>query len=240
MTDELTADNKYSGWIDLGNINYGDDGAIGQKTLYFGDDIIFKRIWFRLIFEVYAEGNFAIGPILRDFSFRFVPVPNNKFQWKFTVKCEDEMLRKDGTVEPKTGLWLRNVLRNAWLTKSILQFEDYDASAEVALDTSMYDYPYDYLNSTDGTINVTPDTDNFPEIGRLRIGDEEILYFGKTKTSFTGCIRGARGTNAANHYAGEYVNMSYRVLTKNYEEQLIVANDPRQAEYLVTLELLEA
>ena len=51
----------------------------------------------------------------------------------------------------------------------------------------------------DSTINVTS-TDGWPEkYGLLKINDEIISYTGKTKTSFTGCLRGFSGVENLHH-----------------------------------------
>lgn len=57
-------------------------------------------------------------------------------------------------------------------------------------------------SSSATTINVV-DTTNFPSYGRLRVGSgisgtEQILYYAKTATSFTQCVRGDGVTTAGN------------------------------------------
>jgi len=47
---------------------------------------------------------------------------------------------------------------------------------------------------------ITVDSSNgFPTSGQIIIDDEIITYTGKTSTTFTGCIRGAKGTTATHH-----------------------------------------
>ncbi len=54
------------------------------------------------------------------------------------------------------------------------------------------------ITSSATTITVTS-TSNFPTTGRLIIENEQILYTGKTATTFTGCLRGDEYTTAATH-----------------------------------------
>ena len=47
-------------------------------------------------------------------------------------------------------------------------------------------------------------TTNFPASGTLQLGSEQITYTGKLSDRFTGCTRGANGTTAQAHTAGDY------------------------------------
>ena len=47
-------------------------------------------------------------------------------------------------------------------------------------------------------------TTNFPATGTLQLGTEQITYTGKLSDRFTGCTRGANGTTAIAHTAGDY------------------------------------
>lgn len=223
-TGELTSTTT---WTDLGNADYSADGAITTKTFFFGDAVTFKKLWFR----AKLEGGGSNTPSFYDHVFAYLPMPDYKLEWKLAVKCIDEQSRKDQTKEPKTALWIRNYLQQSWLTKSILSFEDYDASVE--------DYVSGSLTAANTTITVQNSTDGFPEIGRLLIDTEEIFYTGKTKTTFTGCTRGARGTNKATHSDGTTISMNHRVIIRDYQEELILANDPNSAEYVIQLTLSE-
>ena len=227
LTGTTNAASDSTGWQTLGSASFTADGAITQKTLYFGDAVLFKKIWFR----VKLEGSGSNTPVLYDFVLTYLPMPDYRLKWDFTVKCEDEIQRKDQSKEPKSGIWLRNMLQKSWLTKSILTFEDFDASA--------YDSVSGSLTATGTTITVTNNTDQFPEAGRIVIGTEEIFYTGKTKKTFTGCSRGARGTNKVAHSDTAPITMEHRVIIRNYQEELIIANEPTKAEYLVTLTLSE-
>jgi len=60
------------------------------------------------------------------------------------------------------------------------------------------------LTASATTINVGSTTD-FLAMNTIWIDDEEILFTGKTATSFTGVSRGANGTKAASHTSGRAV-----------------------------------
>ena len=47
-------------------------------------------------------------------------------------------------------------------------------------------------------------TSDFPATGTLQLGTEQITYTGKLSDRFTGCTRGANGTTAIAHTAGDY------------------------------------
>ena len=47
-------------------------------------------------------------------------------------------------------------------------------------------------------------TSDFPATGTLQLGTEQITYTGKLSDRFTGCTRGANGTVAQAHTAGDY------------------------------------
>lgn len=230
ITVEYTTDELSSSvtWTVLGSASYAVDGAnVTSKKFYFGDAVTFKKIWIR----IKLEGDATTTPTYKDFIMEYLPLPDYKLNWQFTVKCIDEILRKDQSNEVKNGVWLRNFLRDSWVTKSILTYEDFDAAAEERVSGSLT------ISAT--TITVKGTTDNFPERGRVLIGSEEIQYNGRNKTQLLNCTRAARGTVASAHSDSDAVSLAYRVLIRNYSEQLVLANDPNKPEYRVTLDLAE-
>jgi hypothetical protein len=67
------------------------------------------------------------------------------------------------------------------------------------------------INASDTTITVVS-TDGFadgsepdPLKRTIKIGSEQIIYTGKTATTFTGCTRGANNTTPSPHYIGDVV-----------------------------------
>lgn len=230
-TDQLSSTMT---WTTLGTVSYQNDGAgIVQKTLYFGDAVVYKKMWIRVKLDLNDGGTSDLTktPTVTDCVLAYLPKPDQKMRWKFTVKCVDSLLRKDQTREPKRGLDIRNFLLQSWWTKSVLLFEDFDAGAKEDLLVMLT------LSTT--TIQVVDSTDNFPERGYLLIDQEYILYNGKTKKSFLNCTRGARGTVKASHLAGATVRAAHRVIIDDYQEQLVLANDPITEEYLATLTIFE-
>jgi hypothetical protein len=61
------------------------------------------------------------------------------------------------------------------------------------------------VSNTDTTLPVTSTT-GFSAVGSLILGAEIITYTGITATSFTGCTRGAAGSQNSSHLAGVAVN----------------------------------
>lgn len=59
-------------------------------------------------------------------------------------------------------------------------------------------------SADDATLNVTSTT-GFLNADYVWIGNEKILYTGKTGTTFTGCTRGYDDTTAVSHASGSYV-----------------------------------
>lgn len=53
--------------------------------------------------------------------------------------------------------------------------------------------------TSSATSITVDDTTNFPSMGRILIDNEQILYFNKTATTFTQCVRADGGTTAATH-----------------------------------------
>lgn len=61
-----------------------------------------------------------------------------------------------------------------------------------------------YLTDTDIIVYI-PDTSAFPDSGKLLIGNEIVSYTAKLSDRFTGVVRGAEGTTAQSHNAGDYL-----------------------------------
>lgn len=64
------------------------------------------------------------------------------------------------------------------------------------------------ISDTDNVIPVES-TNMYLNNDYLRIENEEILYTGKTDTTFTGCTRGVNGTTAIAHISGTSVYTAY-------------------------------
>jgi len=221
------SDDERTTWTEIGGVDYSiDGGAITSKAIPFPENTVAKKIWLK----VKLEGNGETTPVLRDVSIQYLPLPDYKQRWVLQVYCYDDIMLLDGkTREPKRGEELKNILKSAWWGKQVVDFHDIDY-AETTLDGD--------LAATATTITVAS-TAGFPERGRIRIDDEEILYTGKTATTFTGCTRGARGTTATSHSNGATVSNGYKVLITNYSEEAPVGANAKIEEAIVTLELRE-
>lgn len=225
---EASPSNSILDWTLLGTASYAVDGSTRVfKTLPFPAGIVGKKPWFRINFT----GDGTSSPELTDFTLEYLPMPDYKKQWAVHVNCGDEVKRLDGALVATVGRELRAMLETKWWTKSQLDFQDIDY-ATTQLDGS--------INETTTTITVdNHGTYDFPEQGRIRIDNEEILYTGKTPTTFTGCTRGARGTQAATHSDNSVVNNAYKVIITDIDERAPILNEDKNGEYIVGLSLRE-
>lgn len=215
-------------WVSLGTASASLDGTtVGDKTFFFPVGTTFKKIWFR----VKLEGDTTNTPTLTDFVMEFLPMTNYKKQWTMNINCADEVKRLDGSLVETTARELKSRIERMWMTKSVLDFQDLDY-ATTLLNGAISD-------KTATTITVDS-TASFPEQGRFRVDDEEVLYTGKTSTTFTGCIRGARGTRATTHSDNAVLNNAYRVLINSISEQVPILLEDKNVEYVVGLNIREA
>lgn len=213
-------------WTSLGTASFANEGAVSKKTLYFPAATSSRQIQLKIV----LNGDGSSTPTLYDFVVRFRPMGDDHYQVGLLLKCLDNMtLLNDVSKEPKRGLELRNKILAIKETKSIVKFEDIDYF-ETTLNGN--------INSASTIINVASTADA-PEIGRFRVDNEWITYKGKTATSFTGCVRGARGATQSSHNSGAKVSNIYDVLIVGYSETLPVLNDLKSREFYVQIKLIE-
>lgn len=216
-----------SDWTLLGTASYSvDGGTVTNKVLPFPVGTAPKRVWFR----VNLKSGGSNTPTMNDFTLEYLPIPDYKKEWVINVDCADDLKRLDGALVETTARELKSRLEKMWWTKSALDFQDLDYASTLVNDAT--------FDATETTITVDS-TYDFPEQGRLRVDDEEILYTGKTPTTFTGCTRGARGTRAATHADNSVINNAYRVLVLNYSSKSPILNEDKDLEYIVGLSLRE-
>ena len=214
-------------WVSLGTAN-----TVGQTSaaFYFASNIKSPFIQRKIILN--SDGSST--PVLKDCVFRFLLLPRDRQLWRLAVRCGDNMVLKDTeSKEPKYGEELRNLLRVTRWKNSIVDFEDYDYWETAINDATD-------ITASDTTITVDSVPSYAPEQGRFRIDNEEIFYTGKTRTTFTGCTRGARNTVAATHADDATVSTIYKVIITAYKEILPVSNKPEEREYIAQVTLLEA
>ena len=197
-----------------------------EKTFYFVANTASKKIQLRLT----LTGGGTNTPTLLDFIVRYLHLPEDKYRWILYLNCSDNLILLDGkTRESKRSSELRNLLKIADIKNQIVSFQDVDY-AETLLNGAL----------TDSATTITVDsTTKFPEQGRLKIEQEEILYTGKTSTTFTGCTRGARGTLAAAHADDTLISNGYNVIITDTSETNPVAPKVQTTETIVAVSLLE-
>lgn len=199
-----------------------------EKTLYFPNNINSKRIQLKLV----LTGGGTNTPTLYDFIVRFLPLPDNRFEWVFQLNCSDNLMLLDGkTKEEKRSSELRNLLVIARFNNQIVELQDVDF-AETAINDGAG------ITATATTITIDSTAD-FPEQGRIKIEQEEIIYTGKTALTFTGCARGVRGTQKATHANNTRVHNGYNVIITDVAEQSFVAPQAKITEALVKTILKE-
>jgi len=216
-----------STWVSLGDASYTiDGGVVINKTFFFGSSVIYNKIWFR----IKLEGGGSDTPTMNDIVMEYLPMPTYKKTWTLNVNCADSMKMLNGLLAVKTGRELKSRLEVAWWTKSLIDYQDMDYSTTI-------------LNGSH-TATVTTftvdSTAEFPEQGRLKVDDEEIFYTAKTPTTFTGVIRGARGTRAVAHSDNAVINNAYKVIITNLSTRVPIALQGDHLEYIVSLALREA
>lgn len=213
-------------WTSLGSASASVDGTtVRSKTLFFTSGVIFNKIWFR----IKLEGAATDTPTLNDIVMEYLPMPTYKKDWALNVNCADEVKTLAGRLVQTTGRELKGLLERSWWTKSTLDFQDFDYFTTL-LNGSLTN------SATTVTVDTTVDA---PEQGRLKVDDEEMFYTGKTSTTFTGLIRGARGTRAVAHSDNAVINNAYKVLITDMQTRVPIANEDKELEYTVALQLRE-
>lgn len=209
----------------LGTASFAVEGAASSKKFIFGSAIVSKKLMLKFI----LTGGGTDTPVVNDFSVRYVPFVNYTKQWQLRVNIGNDVKRLNGSLVQTVARELKGMLETAWWTKSILDYQDLDY-ATTTLNGS--------LTTSTATITVVT-TAGFPERGRLQIDNEQILYTGKTATTFTGLTRGARETKAAAHLDTTVVNNAYKVIISDFGYVPPILLEGRNLEYIVTLNLRE-
>ena len=211
-------------WVNIGSITPVSGET--ERILYFPNNTISKRIQLR--FTLTSSGSDT--PTLYSYVGRFLNMPDIRYYWTFRLDCRDKLTLLDGkTQEPKRSIELRNILLNAKVSKQVVELQDVDFS-ENQLNGA--------IASTDTTITVDS-TSDFPEQGRLKIDQEEILYTGLTAFTFTGCVRGARGTKATSHLDNARVHNGYNVILNSLSEINLVTATAKIDESILSIVVLE-
>lgn len=212
-------------WTSIGTVT---TAGSDNHTFLFPDNTKAKFIQLRI--TLYS-GDGTTTPILNDFVGRFLTLPDYKQAWDLDLKCIDNMqLFARTNKETKWGEDLRNLLRISKWKNNVVTFEDIDYF-ETLLNGS--------LTAVATTITVDEVPFDAPEIGRIKIDNEEIFYNGKSKTQFMNCTRGARGTVATTHADDAIVSNKYFVRVIGYSEYMPSFNSSSEREYVATIKLIE-
>lgn len=217
-----------SNFTSIGTASYANDGGISEKVILFPAGTVSKHIEVRV--TVTAGTSQATTPTLKDIVIRYRPIAEERYRWTLNLKCINNLELVDSqSEEPLRGQDLRNSLLVAKETKSTVDFEDVDFF-ETELNGA--------LTATATTINLKS-TANMPKKGRFKIDNEWITYTNRGAKRVTGCTRGARGTTKTTHTDGTTVSNLYKVLVRQYEEEVRVTNEAQAQEYYIKVQLEE-
>lgn len=207
----ITGFSGSTGWTSLGSIK-----TQSQLQEYVFRSIPtglkFKKIQFRF------SATTTLGYGIRKIIFRYLLVPDFKWQWNFTVNAfgdnpVEPLMLKDGTQSTQKVSALRGLIYDARATGIPVGLTDID----------QLDLNGTHSSSTT-TININT-TSLLKPFGFVKIDDEIIRYTGKTATTLTGCERGALGTAAAAHNDNAAVFAYYRVLVRTIQQERVEMDD---------------
>jgi len=212
----------------IGTASYTSDGGISEKVILFPSGTVSKQIDVKVTLT--SGTSQLTTPILKDIVVRYRPIAEERYRWTLNLKCTDNMELVDRqSEEPLRGIELRNSLLTAKETKSTVDFEDVDFFETELNET---------LSATDTTISLKS-TAGMPKKGRFKIDNEWITYTNRGANRVTGCTRGARGTTKATHSNGTAVSNLYKVLVKQYQEEIRNINEAQGNEFYIKVMLEE-
>lgn len=174
--------------------------------------ITFKKIQFRF------SATTTLGYGIRKLVFRYLLVPDFKWQWNFTINAFGDnpiepLMLKDGTKSTQKVSDLRGLVYSARSLGTPIGFTDID---QLDLNGA--------INNSVTTITLNT-TSLLKPYGFVKIDDEIIRYTGKTATTLTGCERGRLGTAAAAHSDNAAVFAYYRALLRTIQQEHVEMDD---------------
>jgi len=217
-------------WTSIGTITFAstDSGANTEETLFFPANTASRKVALRITLGTGGTNT----PTVQAITTRYLILGDNRFAWGMELMAYDKLMLLDGkTKETKYADELKQLLHVTKWKRQIVELQDVDYQETAINDGS---------GITSSATTVTVDnTDAFPEQGRLKIGQEEILYTGKQAKSFTGLTRGARGTQAASHSDNDIVSTKYDVLITSVSEITTPEAEATLREAVMRVNLLE-
>jgi hypothetical protein len=200
-----------SGWTSLGTIKTQSQlQEFVFRSIPAG--LTFKKIQFRFTATTTVGYGFA------KLIFRYLLVPDFKWQWNFTVNAfgdnpVEPLMLKDGSQSTQKVADLRGLLysaRSGGIPVGLTDIDQLDLNGA-------------HNNSvTTITVNTTA---LLKPSGFVKIDDEVIRYTGKTSTTLTGCERASLGTTAASHSDNAAVFAYYRALVRTVQQERIEMDD---------------
>lgn len=172
----------------------------------------FKKIQFRF------SGITTLGYGFKRIVFRYLLVPDFKWQWNFTVNAfgdnpVEPLLLKDSSKSTQKVSTIRGAIYSSRSSGTPIAFTDID---QLDLNGAH--------NASVTTMNINT-TALLKPSGFVQIDDEIIRYTSKTGTSITGCERGALGTTAASHADNAAVFPFYRAVVRKLMNERVEMDD---------------
>jgi hypothetical protein len=208
-----TYDGKaWSAYQTLGTItNAAANGRL--STLDASLSTVFKRVQFQIQLARTNVSNAA----LKFFNAEYILEPTYRRQWVMSALCQGQsdtplILADDTTVETNTAAQLREQLYQCRNSSFPILLQDIDTT----------------LLSQGGTLSsgapslTAVDTSVLPASGYIQMDSEIIQYAAKTATTLTGLTRGKFGTTAASHVDGSIINVVYRVVMSDIQNESVI------------------
>lgn len=141
LVDVFYRQNETDAWTSLGTI------TPSSRHLDFPNrGLLSKRLQLRFDFDFGAGHQ---PGVIRGFYVRYVVEPRVRRNWSMTLLAVDRIERNDGSMEPNTGLQLRDLLWDARADRKPLYFRDVDGSEYTVVVANVSEYQHN-VNTEDG------------------------------------------------------------------------------------------
>ena len=217
-----------SSFTSIGKLQYGTDGAILKKQLYFPSGMVTK-LW---NWKAILAGPGTTTPTLKDVTFEYRPMPDLKKRWSLAIDASEQLQLLNRQTEERDPKALMSEL---WLEKEAKRtvvFEDVDSWNTTFLSA---------MTATDTSARVVS-TRLMPPKGRMRVLKsnvvEEMTYTSAEGGSIRGIARAQKGTLARAYTSADGLDNFYTTIVTQIREQ-INNTDQNKTENIAQVMLLE-
>jgi hypothetical protein len=203
----------WSSYQTLGTINSA--SASGKLSTL---DVAVSSLFKRLQIQVTLARTNVSGAALKSVNAEYLLEPTYKRQWVVSAICQGQsdqplVLADNSTEETNTAKQLREQIYKCRDSHYPILFQDIDLTTLNQGGTL----------ASGATTLTAVDTSTFPTAGYVQIDSEIIQYTGKTATTLTGLVRGKFGTSAATHVDASIINVVYRVVLSDVQNESVVS-----------------